>query len=141
MYEQALAIAREIGDRQGEANHLGNLGICYADLGQTQRAIELLRAGLAIAREIGDRQGEADHLGNLGGRYADLGQTRRAIDLYEQALAIVREIGDRRGEADPWATWASAMRVWGRPSGRSTCMSRRWPSAARSAFGSSKRMS
>ena len=33
------SIAREIGDRRGEGNALGNLGIAYADLGQVERAI------------------------------------------------------------------------------------------------------
>ena len=32
-YEQALAIAREIGDRRGEVAELGNLGNAYAVLG------------------------------------------------------------------------------------------------------------
>jgi tetratricopeptide (TPR) repeat protein len=99
LLEQALAIARETGDREGEAADLGNLGNCYADLGQIPRAIELCEQALAIARETGDRQGEAADLGNLGNSYADLGQIPRAIDLYEQALAIDRETGDRVGEA------------------------------------------
>ncbi|NIN29083.1 MAG: tetratricopeptide repeat protein, partial [Hydrogenophaga sp.] len=30
-YEQALAIAREIGDRRGEAFHCWNLGLLYAE--------------------------------------------------------------------------------------------------------------
>ena len=99
LYEQDLAIAREIGDRHGEASATGNLGLAYADLGETRRAIELYEQHLAIAREIGDRRGEANATGNLGLAYADLGETRRAIELYEQHLAIAREIGDRRGEA------------------------------------------
>src|SRR5439155_11553985 len=32
-YRQALAIARELGDRQGEATRLGHLGIAYDHLG------------------------------------------------------------------------------------------------------------
>jgi len=31
-HEQALMIGREIGDRQGEGNALGNLGLAYAAL-------------------------------------------------------------------------------------------------------------
>jgi tetratricopeptide (TPR) repeat protein len=99
LQEQALAIARETGDRSGEAAHLGNLGNCYYEVGQITRAIELHEQALAIARETGDRSGEATHLGNLGNCHGDLGQIARAIDLYEQALAIAHEIGDRDGEA------------------------------------------
>jgi tetratricopeptide (TPR) repeat protein len=97
--EQALAIFREAGDRQGEAVALSGLGDCYWELSQTARAIDLYEQSLAIAREIGDRQSESVVLGNLGNCYADLGQITRAIDLYEQALAIAQETGDRPGEA------------------------------------------
>ena len=99
LYEQALAIDRELGHRNGEAADLGNLGLSYAELGQTGRAIELYEQALAIERETGYRRGEAADLGNLGSSYAELGQTGRAIELYEQALAIDRELGDRAGEA------------------------------------------
>jgi tetratricopeptide (TPR) repeat protein len=58
--EAALESAREIGDRQGEVNASGNLGIAYADLGEPRRAIELYERQLEIARELGDRQGEAN---------------------------------------------------------------------------------
>ena len=97
-YDQHLAVAREIDDRRGELNALGNLGLAYADLGQVERAIGYHEQSLVIAREIGDRQGEWNSLGNLGLAYSRLGQVERAIDFYEQQLAIVREIGDRRGE-------------------------------------------
>jgi tetratricopeptide (TPR) repeat protein len=51
-YEGALAIAREIGDRLGEGNRLGNLGLAYRDLGQVERAIEYYEQALAIFEEI-----------------------------------------------------------------------------------------
>ena len=97
-YEEALRIAREKKDHDGEGIFLGSLGICYADLGQTARAIDYYEQALAIAREIGDRGNEGITLGNLGSRFNDLGQSARAIDYHEQALAIAREIGDRRNE-------------------------------------------
>jgi hypothetical protein len=40
-YERQLVIAREIGDRHGEGNALGNLGIAYTNLGETRRTIDL----------------------------------------------------------------------------------------------------
>jgi tetratricopeptide (TPR) repeat protein len=97
--EQALAISRETGDRQGEGTDLGSLGNCYYELGQITRAIDLYEQALPIAREAGDRQGEAAYLGSLGNCHANLGQVSQAIDLYEQALPIARETGDRQGEA------------------------------------------
>ncbi|HEY0079135.1 MAG TPA: tetratricopeptide repeat protein [Pyrinomonadaceae bacterium] len=94
----ALKAAIGLKRRQAESWHLGNLGIAYVKLGETQQAIEFYEQRLTIAREIGDRLGEGSTLGNLGIAYADLGETQRAIKFYEQALLIEREIGDRRGE-------------------------------------------
>ena len=101
-YEQALAIAREIGNRSGEGTWLGNLANCYSTLGQTRRAIELYEQALAIAREIGDRSGEGTRLGNLAICYASLGQTQRAIELHEQAMASPAKSATAQARADPW---------------------------------------
>jgi tetratricopeptide (TPR) repeat protein len=97
-YEQALAIAREIGDRRGECNALGNLGNASKDLGDARKAIEYYEQALAIAREIGDKRNEGVWLGNLGNAYAALGDARKAIEYYEQTLVIARANGDRRNE-------------------------------------------
>ncbi|MBC7259162.1 MAG: tetratricopeptide repeat-containing protein, partial [Chloroflexi bacterium] len=64
--KQTLQIHREIGDRRGEGNALGNLGLAYAALGDPRRAIAFYEQALEIAREIGDRRGEGADLGNLG---------------------------------------------------------------------------
>ncbi|MCD4809684.1 MAG: tetratricopeptide repeat protein [Methanosarcinales archaeon] len=99
-YEQALVIAKEIGDRRGERNCLGNLGNTYSNLGQVKKAIDYYEQALVIAKEIGDRRGEGKHLGNLGNAYRYLGQVKKAIDYYEKALVIAKEIGDKRREGN-----------------------------------------
>ena len=75
---------REIGDRRGEGNSLGNLGIAYRQLGEERRAIEYHEQALVISREIDDRRGEGADLGSLGTAYLALGEERRAIEHYEQ---------------------------------------------------------
>lgn len=98
--ELGLAAARQIRDKGAEGRHLGSLGLAYATLGETGRAIEAYEQVLIIAREIGDRSTEGSALGNLGLAYQALGETRRAIGLYEQSLLIDRETGDRREEGN-----------------------------------------
>ena len=98
LHTQALAIARDIGDRQVEGLALGNLGICRYRLGDYRQAIDLHTQALAIARDIGDRRGEGNQLGNLGNCHFDLGDYRQATDLYSQALDIARSLGDRQRE-------------------------------------------
>ena len=100
LYEQALTIDREIGDREGEAAALGNLGNCYADLGQTRAGDRAVRAGpdhLPGDRRPGRRSQRPGQPRQPA--TPTLGQTQRAIDLHEQALTIDRETGDREGEA------------------------------------------
>ena len=112
--ETAVKAARTLEDRDAEGNHLGNLGLVYAALGEPRKAIEYHEQALAISREIGDRRGEGAVLGNLGNAYADLGEPRKAIEFYEQQLAIVQEIGDRRGEGNALGNLGDALEKIGR---------------------------
>ncbi|NEQ64389.1 MAG: CHAT domain-containing protein, partial [Symploca sp. SIO2D2] len=100
LWQKALVIYREKGDRQGEANSLNNLGIAYRSLADYERAIDFHKQSLAIFKKIGNRQGEANSLNNLGIAYRSLADYERAIDFHKQSLAIKRKIGDRHGEAN-----------------------------------------
>ena len=90
--QQALQISREIGDRQGEGSHLGNLGIAYSNVGEVQKAIEHYQQALQISREIGDRQGEGNSLGNLGIAYSNLGKVEEALAVWLPSFEISRAI-------------------------------------------------
>ncbi|MEN8444097.1 MAG: tetratricopeptide repeat protein, partial [Cyanobacteria bacterium J06555_13] len=90
--QQSLIIQREIGDRNGEANSLGNLGTAYYSLGQYERAIDFQQQSLIIQREIGDRNGEAISLLNRANAYAKLDDHWAAREGYEQAKTIFTEL-------------------------------------------------
>jgi tetratricopeptide (TPR) repeat protein len=98
LLEEALTIAREIGDHRNESYWLGDLGFSYGVLGNFERAMSYHEKALAIAREFGNRRWEGINLGGLGLVYRYLGQFERAIGCHEEALTIAREIGDRRCE-------------------------------------------
>jgi len=112
-YDQALSLARKLGDRNGEASSLCNLGSTYDALGQYQQAIHFYQQSLEIFKEIGDRKGEASSLCNLGSTYDALGQYQQAIHFYQQSLEIFKEIGDRKGEANSLGSLGSAYRSLG----------------------------
>jgi len=97
-FQQALEIAKDIGDKSREGADLGNLGLAYANLAQIDKAIEYFQQALEIARDIGDRGNEGVWLGNLGLAYYSLGQINKAIEYFQQALEIDRDIGDKSGE-------------------------------------------
>ena len=54
VYEQALAIDREIGDRRGEGADLWNMSLALDKLGQRREAIEYAEAALKIKEQIED---------------------------------------------------------------------------------------
>lgn len=87
-HQQSLKIAREIGDRQGEANSLGNLGNAYNSLGDYPKAIEYYQQSLKIVRDIGSRQEEAISWFNLGETLAKLKQKSEAIAAYQNAREL-----------------------------------------------------
>jgi tetratricopeptide (TPR) repeat protein len=98
-YEEALAIAREIGDRRGEGADLGNLGNAYSALGEVARAIDYYQQALEIAREIGDRRGEAFTSWNLG-LLVEGSDPARAVELMQVCVDYERDIGHPDAEAD-----------------------------------------
>ncbi len=99
LYEESLAIYRELGDRRGIAHSLNNLGNVACEQGDYPSARALFEESLAIYRELGDRRGIAISLGNLGNVAYDQGDYPSARALYEESLAIHREMGDRWGIA------------------------------------------
>jgi tetratricopeptide (TPR) repeat protein len=105
-YEEALALARRSESRGDQGKLLGNLAICYSDLGEVPKAIDYTKQSLAIAVEVGSRKVEAVQLVNLGVRYSDIGQTAEAIGCFEQALTLNRQIGNRAGECHTLANLA-----------------------------------
>lgn len=60
--EQALKIARESNERDLEGLWLGEIGIANFHLGNTEQAIENIKAAIVILHEIGDVTNEAVHL-------------------------------------------------------------------------------
>lgn len=84
---QPVAVPRRtLKRRNAEGWALGNLGLAYAALGDSRRAIEFYQQNLQIARETGDRRGEGTTLGNLGLAYVALGETHHAIGFLSDAL-------------------------------------------------------
>ncbi|MHA2022174.1 MAG: AAA family ATPase, partial [Candidatus Thorarchaeota archaeon] len=54
LYEKALEIAREVGNRSSEGRVLGNLGVLHKDQGRMDEARSLCENALEIHREVGD---------------------------------------------------------------------------------------
>jgi CHAT domain-containing protein/Tfp pilus assembly protein PilF len=98
-FQKALAIARQLRERDSEATTLNNIALVYRGIGQPQQALEFLNQALPIQRAVGDRNGEAATLSNIGLVYGGIGQPQRALEFLNQALPIWQAVGDRNGEA------------------------------------------
>jgi CHAT domain-containing protein/Tfp pilus assembly protein PilF len=98
-FNQALQIWRKVGNRNGEALALNDIGRAYGDLRHPQEALEFFNQALPLWREAGNRRGEALTLNNIGRVYSDLGQEQHALENLNQALPIWREVGNHHGEA------------------------------------------
>lgn len=95
IYQQVLAIRREIGDRAGVGKTLNNIGRIYNDLAEYAQALEFYQQALAIRQELGDRAGVASTLNNIGAVYQNLSQYPQALEFYQRSLAIRQEVGDK----------------------------------------------
>ncbi len=93
--EEALSIAREVGDRSGEGMALTNLGKVYEITKQQDQAIKCYEDALSITREVGDRRREGWVLNVLGRVYSKQGEAEQAEKYYREAVKAIREAGDR----------------------------------------------
>ncbi|MDY6805410.1 MAG: CHAT domain-containing tetratricopeptide repeat protein [Cyanobacteriota bacterium] len=98
-FEQALAIAKKIQDREKEASINVGIAFNYNSIGKRQEALNFYNEGLIIFRELGDRSLEAQILNSIGQVYSNIGKPQEALKYYQEALPISRELGDRSGEA------------------------------------------
>ncbi len=99
LYEEALVLERELGDKQRIAISLNNLGVVADSLGEYKRAVGLYGESLAVYRELGDKAGIAGALNNLGSLAECHGDCGRALALLEEASELFRVLGDIRSMA------------------------------------------
>jgi predicted ATPase/class 3 adenylate cyclase len=100
-YEEALTLARQLGDRAAIANAAYNRAFVAepevtpvvalaTPLGQA-----LLEESLALHRALGDRRGVAKVLWALGAASSAAGDLNAAEERYRESLAVFRDLDDR----------------------------------------------
>jgi predicted ATPase/class 3 adenylate cyclase len=107
LYDEALALWRELGDRAEIANALYNrtyadmIGVMGGNITDIDRwsGRPLLEEALAIYRELGDKGGEGNILWGLGSFYYFTGDAAGAEDWYRRSLERHREASNRTMEA------------------------------------------
>lgn len=98
-HEQALAAYLALGDKQGEAAALGNIGLVWQKQGEWDKALEYQEKALKVFEELGAKRGQASVLGNIGNVWHAKREWNKALEYHEKALKLDLELGDRQGEA------------------------------------------
>ena len=101
--QAALAAARTIGDRHGQALALEGLGEVQQRTGDYPAAAASLAQALQLSRDLGDRHGQAWALNQLGVVQWLTGDYPAAAASLARALQLFRDLGDRSGQA--WALY------------------------------------
>ena len=101
LHHSALAVARQAGDRLGEADTLGMLGELQRETGDYQAAAASLAEALALYRELGDQSGQAWIFDQLGMLSTWTGDYPAAAASHQQALALFTDLGNLPRQA--WA--------------------------------------
>lgn len=96
-YEESLRIRKQIGDKQGIANTLNNLGLVAIAQDESEIGINLLEEGLKVFKEVSDKPLIADALLNLGSALAKYNINDKGTSVLTESLDIYRELGDKRG--------------------------------------------
>jgi tetratricopeptide (TPR) repeat protein len=97
LFDDSLALYRELGDKGGEASCLWALGFASAADGDIAGAIDLGRQSLALGRELDDpfRIGWAAHLVGVGSLAS--GQRVEAAAMFGESLELWVDADDRPG--------------------------------------------
>ena len=96
LFEQALELYRQAGDRSGEAITLGLIGNCHKRMGDYPLALDFHDRALTMKRELGDRREEGLTLSHIGLVYWEMGEYVMATDRFKASIDIANEIDDRR---------------------------------------------
>jgi ATP/maltotriose-dependent transcriptional regulator MalT len=99
MYEESIALARQIGDQSRSASALIHLGSLLGWQGDLVLARQHLEAGLHIARSVGDKRSIAYALQTLAGLARHQGDAIAVRRLAEEGLELARQMHDKRAIA------------------------------------------
>jgi serine/threonine protein kinase/predicted ATPase len=100
-YQEALAIAREIGNRSGEILYLANLGGARVGLGEYEAAEADLHQTIEMATAAGFI-GLSENYRFLAEALLGQGKTAEALDSARRALELGREIENQEHVAEAW---------------------------------------
>jgi RNA polymerase sigma-70 factor (ECF subfamily) len=103
LYEQALAIAEELRDRERQASMLTHIGATRSNMREAETAARCYEKALGLYRDLGNKVGEATCLFWLASQRLFANEAAQARPYLEEALPLF--------EAGGAPVWAAATRA------------------------------
>jgi DNA-binding CsgD family transcriptional regulator/Tfp pilus assembly protein PilF len=103
-YQQALVLARRLGDPMTLAHSLNRLGNWHVNIEEPSEALHYHQEALTLFQQAHDPQGIAQTCDLLGTTHYLGGDLFQASVSYQQAVALFQELDDRQGLASSLAT-------------------------------------
>jgi signal transduction histidine kinase/tetratricopeptide (TPR) repeat protein len=98
LYQQALAIRKQLNDNKGLAATLHNIALMYDDFGDYTQAMHYYLEVLKIVEKHNFDDRKAYVTLSIAELRTKQGKNEEAMGYYRQAQAIFKKIGDKRGE-------------------------------------------
>jgi DNA-binding CsgD family transcriptional regulator/tetratricopeptide (TPR) repeat protein len=99
LLDEALGLARQLGDPVSVAASLNALGNWYTNKEEPEAAVGRHHEALGIFERLDDRSGISETLGLLGGAFLFAGDGPRSAESYERAIVLRTAMDDRPGLA------------------------------------------
>ncbi len=91
----SLDLAKELQDKNAEANSYFLVGAAYTDAGEYDKAVHHLQTSIQIYNLLEDKKQMAKPLETLGRTYFYLKQPNKSLEMMEEAHAIKTELGNK----------------------------------------------
>jgi ATP/maltotriose-dependent transcriptional regulator MalT len=92
-YQQALDLARAVGEKRFEAHVLVNLANAFEEAGLPAEALEHLRQALGLAQGLGMDELVGDIHHNIGNAFAAVGKVEAGLQSNQRALHHYEQLG------------------------------------------------
>jgi len=113
LYQQALTLAEQLGDRRLRGVIYDQLGTTYHRQGSYSEAMEYYRKSLEIDEQRGDERGLAVSYINLGTMYVEQRDYDRALQAYRKSLEYSTKLGMERESARAYGNLGVVYREQG----------------------------
>jgi serine/threonine protein kinase/tetratricopeptide (TPR) repeat protein len=97
--KNAMTAYVAVGDRNGQANMLRNMGTVRLMQGDLSTALGYYQESLKLAQQVGNRYSEGAATNQIATVLERQGRHSEALEQYQKTLAIMREVGNRFAES------------------------------------------